>query len=611
MNFLEPLAFAFAATLPVVVVFYLLKRKRVVKLISSTVLWQRFIAETQASRPFQKLRHNWLLILQLLMLALVILALARPFFAGDTKSSRLRVVILDASASMQSTDVQPSRFEQARAEALKWVDSLRDHDQMVVLQAAAGTVVKQSATSAKPLLRQAIAACAVTDTPTRLNEALRLAETLIKNKEDAEIHLFSDGAVANLAEFENRNLPLIYHRIGERGFNLGIVSLDVRANPENSAQRAIFVGLFNPTTNELTAELELLLDDVAAATQTVLAPPTNTLPVLFLANQSKDGIFTVRLKTPDDLAVDNQASVVSLLPQPVNVLLVTKGNRFLEKALRSTAGVNLTVASLLMAQTPGYDVVVLDDVYPAAWPDANLLAIHVQNTNWFASLAALENPPIVDWRSTHPVLRYVNFDNVLIRETLAVKTPPWGVSLLESKDTPLILAGERNRRRILWLGFDPLQSNWPLIFTYPIFIANAVEWLNPAAVNASQLTIKAGEPFRTSLANPPASAHVILPGGQKVPVAVEKNTAEIVIGDTAKQGTYRLEAGTNRITFCVNLLDSPETATAPRAEIAFGQYARVASTKLKRANLELWRWIAAAGLVVLLFEWWYYHKRTA
>src|SRR6187455_767442 len=119
MNFLAPIAFAFAATIPVVVIFYLLKRKRVVKLVSSTVLWQRFLADTQASSPFQRLRHNWLLLLQLLMLALVVLALTRPFLAGNARESRLRVVVLDGSASMQAIDETPSRFEKARAEALQ------------------------------------------------------------------------------------------------------------------------------------------------------------------------------------------------------------------------------------------------------------------------------------------------------------------------------------------------------------------------------------------------------------------------------------------------------------------------------------------------------------
>ena len=255
MSFLAPTAFAFAAAIPVVIVFYLLKRKRVVRLVSSTLLWQKFLAETQASAPFQRLRHNWLLILQLLMLALVILALARPYFAGPSRSGRLRVLILDASASMQSTDEKPSRFETARAEALQWVDGLRDADQMVILQAAAGTEVKQSATSDKTALRRALQSCVPTDSPTRLLEAFKLAETLVKDRSDAEIHLFSDGALPNLGEFENKNLPLIYHRVGQGCDNAGIISLEVRANPDNLAQRAIFVSVGNFSTNARRTDL--------------------------------------------------------------------------------------------------------------------------------------------------------------------------------------------------------------------------------------------------------------------------------------------------------------------------------------------------------------------
>src|ERR1043165_5860219 len=108
MSFLSPIAFAFAAAIPVVVLFYMLKRKRVVKLVSSTVLWQRFLAESQASKPFQKLRNNWLLILQVLLLALVVLALGRPYFAGDSRQTQLRIVVLDGSASMQATDEKPT-----------------------------------------------------------------------------------------------------------------------------------------------------------------------------------------------------------------------------------------------------------------------------------------------------------------------------------------------------------------------------------------------------------------------------------------------------------------------------------------------------------------------
>src|SRR3954453_19286101 len=100
MSFLAPAAFFFAAAIPVVVVFYLLKRKRVLRLVSSTLLWQKFLAETQANAPSQRLRHKWLVVFQILLLLLAVFAIARPFFAGQTKPTQLKVVVLDASASM-------------------------------------------------------------------------------------------------------------------------------------------------------------------------------------------------------------------------------------------------------------------------------------------------------------------------------------------------------------------------------------------------------------------------------------------------------------------------------------------------------------------------------
>ena len=617
MSFLAPLAFAFAASIPVVIVFYLLKRKRVVKLVSSTLLWQKFLADTQASAPFQKLRKNWLLYLQILLLALAVLALTRPFFATTAKPAQLRVVILDGSASMQAVDESPSRFERARTEALKWVDSLEPSDQMVVLLAGANTEVKQSATSEKASLRRALQACAPSDSPTRLVPALKMAESLVRDRRSAEIHLFSDGAVPELAEFENKALPIVYHKVGQRAENLGITALDARANPEDATQRAIYASVANFSSNTLSADLELYFQANGGDSRSLLetrpltVPGQQTAPQVFKATQAKDGVFTVRLTSKDDLAADNEASIVSLLPKPVNILLVTRGNRLLEKALRAVANVQLAVANDLIPQSgsAGFDFVVLDGVVPTAWPKGNVLAFRTVNTNWVESVAAVEAPVIVDWKSTHPLLRYAGFDNVQIVQSLTARAPTWAVSILEAPQAPLILAGDFGRQRIVWVGFDPLESNWPLRVSFPIFIANAVDWLNPANAKNSSLLVKAGDPFRLALAEPVKNAEVKLPDGKSATLNVE-GANELVFGDTARQGVYHLRAGTNEVTFCANLLDSAESNIRPRDELKFGEYTSVAATTVQRTNMELWRTLAAIGLAVLLFEWWWYHRRT-
>lgn len=611
MSFLAPAAFIFAVTIPVVVLFYLLKRKRVIKVVSSTLLWQKFLAETQASAPFQKLRHNWLLVLQILLLLLAVLALSRPYLSAKTLGGRLIVVILDASASMQSTDEAPSRFEKARALALKVVDSMHDNDQMVVLQAAANTEVKQSPTSEKAALRRAIQSCKVTDTPTRLHEALKLAETLIQNQLRAEIDLFSDGAVGKLDEFENSGLPLTYHRLGSRGENLGITTLDVRPNPENPSQRAIFTSVSNFSTNTQQTSLELRFGEQLLDIKPLTLAPKETSPQVFIAAQTQDvGVFTVKLTSKDDLPVDDQASVVSVLPLPVKVLLVTGHKSYLEKALRAAANVQLTVVGTLQDPAPGFDLVVLDAVSPAIWPSGNVLAFRTSTTNLFQGWSRLDAPPIVGLRSSHPLLRFVSLDNVQIAESLGVQLPSWGTALVDSPQNPLIIAGEIGRQRIVWVGFDVLQSTWPLRISFPIFIANAVEWLNPAAINASQLTVQTGKPFRLLLTQKIPSADITSPSGVRRSWNVNPNTGELVFGETLAQGVYQVKAGTNDTLFCANLLDSSESDTTPKDEVKFGKYAKAAAVRFRRASLELWRWIAAAAFAVLMFEWWYYHRRT-
>ncbi|MGZ8920911.1 MAG: vWA domain-containing protein [Limisphaerales bacterium] len=611
MNFLAPAAFIFAATLPVVVLFYLLKRKRVVKLVPSTLLWQKFLAETQANAPFQRLRHNWLLLFQLLLLLIAILALARPYFSGTSKGGRIIVAILDGSASMQSTDETPTRFEKARKQALQLVETLHPNDKMVVLTAAGSTEVKQSPTSEKAALRRAIDSARPSDSPTRLNDALKLAETLIQNNTSAEIHLFSDGAADSLADFESKALPVVFHSVGTRHVNVGIVNLDVKSNPDNPAQRAIFTTILNASTNDQQVQAELVFEDQVVGVKSLLLKPKESSPQVFIADQPRDGVYTVRLDVADDLPADNKASIVSLLPQPTKVLLVTGGNRFLEKAIKAIPTVEMAQVAQLTDDAEGFDLVVLDNITPAIWPKPNVIAIHVVHTNLFTGWATIEAPPIVDWKSGHPLLRFVNFDNVGIAEALEVKTPTWAFPLVESPSTPLILAGELNRQRLVWIGFDTIQSTWPLRISFPIFIANAVEWLNPATERALMLGVRAGDPFRVALPDTIQTAEITLPDGSKRTREIDNNRRELLFGETQKQGIYKVSAGTNQITFCVNLLDNLETDTTPRKEIQFGSYAKVTSNTTRQANLEFWRWFALTALIILLFEWWYYHRRTA
>src|SRR5438128_2306811 len=113
LNLLAPLALALGVTLPIVVIFYLLKVRRHDEEVSSTFLWNDLIRDLAAHEPLQRLKWSLLLLLQLVALALLTFAVARPFSEQIGQKPVQAVLLVDGSASMQAKDVGPTRFAKA------------------------------------------------------------------------------------------------------------------------------------------------------------------------------------------------------------------------------------------------------------------------------------------------------------------------------------------------------------------------------------------------------------------------------------------------------------------------------------------------------------------
>ncbi len=91
MNFIAPLMFIVGGVaMAGIVTMYLLRLRREERTVSSTFLWSQLVRDVEANAPWQRLRHNWLLWLQLLIALLLAFALARPFLptAGVSGQSR-------------------------------------------------------------------------------------------------------------------------------------------------------------------------------------------------------------------------------------------------------------------------------------------------------------------------------------------------------------------------------------------------------------------------------------------------------------------------------------------------------------------------------------------
>ena len=119
MSFLTPLGLLGGLLAIPIVLLYMLRLRRREVPVSSNYLWQQILLDREANTPWQRLRRNLLLLFQLLILAALVFALARPFIVVPSVSTGQTALLLDASASMNATDsADGSRFEEARRRAL-------------------------------------------------------------------------------------------------------------------------------------------------------------------------------------------------------------------------------------------------------------------------------------------------------------------------------------------------------------------------------------------------------------------------------------------------------------------------------------------------------------
>jgi Ca-activated chloride channel family protein len=604
---------------PVIVFFYLLRLKRRELVVSSVLLWNHLVKDVQANAPFQKLRKNLLLLLQLLIALFAILALARPAFFSQSLGGANVVIILDGSASMQTRDADGgSRFDAARAQALKMVGSMHGGDSMMVLLATAHTHRLSAFTSDQNELRRVLNSAKPADTTTNLRDALLLAVSVAGSsfqRRGSHIYVLSDGAFAEMDELDTRGCEVSFVKLGTHSNNVGIVALDVRREFNNTNNYQMFVAVRNFSPEPVKGNLEFYRNDalidvrpleIAAADKALgyreRAEVFNDLP-------ATSGILRTRLDIKDDLETDNEAYSQLSVRQEINVLLVSDGNLYLEKALNLDPHVKLskTTPSAYNGQT-GYDVVVFENEGPKQVGPGNFLYINCGGPTAPVEIKGkVTDASILNWERLHPVMRYVSLNQLNLQEALSATKRPWGVILAEHESGPAIVVGEKSGVKSAFVGFPLLRSQFPLRVAFPIFFNNLVQWLaaRPGKTEGQQL--RTGEPMPIDA--PPAVTEVTVLGPDGSKEKVQREGPTLFYQDTERRGIYRVEGKNLKREFAVNLLSRDESAVQPQEKIQFGRRPVVAGFGAERTARETWRWLVLLAAVILAVEWWVYHKR--
>jgi Ca-activated chloride channel family protein len=604
MGLLTPINLGLAALAVPIIILYMLRLRRREVLVSSTFLWQMVVRDREANAPWQRLKRNLLLFLQLLILAALVLALARPWAPAPTVAQGNLVVLLDGSASMAATDVSPTRFDAALAVVRGLIDNLGIQDRLTLVLAGPQPRVLISQSGDKAALSAALGDARVAQGPADWSAAFALAIAQARSTQSPTVVIVSDGGMpAGLPPLPGEAR---FVRVGRSGDNLALAALAARSV---AGGVELFVAVTNASEQDADTVVAITLDGQLHDAINLHVPARGRAErVLTLPAGAR--VIQARLPAGDALALDDQATAVAPASGGGRVLLVTAGNLFLEKALALLPGVSSFRADPAKPLPPGnFDVTLLDGVISGTLPAGDLLLIAPPRSTELFDVTGVFSNTRITRVAEHPLLQYVDTTSLHVLRARAIAAPDWAQTVIEAEGGPLLLAGETGGRRIAILTFDLHDSDLPLQVAFPILLTNLFQWYAPARLFDAPAGLAPGQPLAIQAPPDATAVTVTRPDGTAWQGSPGGATT---YAETDQLGLYTVVAqtpgGEVRQSFAVNLFAPGESNIRPSDTIVLGTQPVSAAPPETPGQREIWPWIAALGLAVLTVEWWVYHR---
>lgn len=372
------IAGAVGASIPLIL--HLLNRERARRLIFSTVRFIQMSHQTNVRR--HKLKRLLLLLMRILMLALLGLAFARPFFADapdeiiqKTGGKRNAVIVLDTSYSMQYEEV----FENAKKEVGKILDGLDSADAAGLILSSDNARVVAPLGSEFSHIRTALNNAETSNEHTDYLDAMQTADEILQPIPigEKQVYLVADmqkRGWENFIETDKLSPDIQIHFV------------DVRAEkPQNYAITQISVPpvvLKEQKASQLVARVRNFGDEPVENLQVRLFIDDNVIDSVELdieADDLADAVFKVEfqdeathtgwVELPEDaVGIDNKRYFTLQSLQSIKVHAVREEPR--------TRGRYQTVETFFMkkALASGSDAVQIDFTESVSVPNASTLA---------------------------------------------------------------------------------------------------------------------------------------------------------------------------------------------------------------------------------------------
>jgi hypothetical protein len=660
MTFDSPSSLYWFGLIVPIVIFYILKIRLRRQTVSTVMFWRQVLDEQNPRSIWQRLRHFISLLLQLAMLSLLVLALADPYFFWEVRSARRIVLVVDHSASMNATDVKPSRLAEAKRQAGAVIAGMRHRDEMALVAAGTQPQVIVGFTGRQRTLNDALNALPASDGPSQIADAIALGQRLLGERQDGkrpEVLVFTDAQFSGNEQFlgttatekpeptatlspaaseSAHKSPVSLRVIGERANNVGITQFQVRRSLIDPLGYQILAEVTNASDQPVECRIEVdLISSSTKATEPIDVVPLKLEPggkwtQVFEKTSADGGHLIATLRHDDALAVDNRALAVLPRREIQPVILVTSGNLFLQKVFEANPLVKLTVVAEPPPAIPAGTVVVYHRVAPEKLPAGSVFVIDPANSSdVYTAGEPLENAIVVKQDKDSPLMAHVRLDNIVMQEARKlVPVQPEQVKVLAASlsNDPLFFAVERPEGKVLVLTVNLDKADYALRTAFPISVGNALHWFagNKSDLRESlasgSLTIVTPSDFTAS----PQGKNLVLvsPMGEAKPLP--SNLDKMTIGPLDHCGIWKIETasgseakgsvkigGSNPplIEIACNLASAGESDIRPPEELV-SKTPPPSPVMAGLGSHPLWFWLLLLALVLTSIEWYMYQRRV-
>ena len=526
MGLLNPAALYYLlALIPALTVAYLV-RERPRRVVVSSVLAFRALRARKGRRFGGRPRVDWMFFVEVLILALAVLALARPYVI---RAGNPIAVVLDDSAAMQAAvGTSRTRFDSARA-ALSEALAHEGPGEVNLYLAA-----PQPHRAGPPFASAADAAAAIaqlhpTDAP---SDQAALSTLLSALSSDTHLRRVIYAGARALASPVPARVEAFVFGAPTPNYAIGNFILRRETLGQAALHARLTVANFSPAAQTLRVAIEGDDKPVAHAEAHLEA---GQIGAIDFPNLTPAAIYRAELAPGDGLPLDNVAWATAGAVKSISILFVTPMPAD-AVGLDSLPGILIHIASPA-SFTPNdlasADLAVFEYALPKEIPPVNaLLAMPPPGDPVFGfKVQPTVKVEITGWPSTNPLTDSVNFRLLNLHGGEYLGQHPWLQTVVSGSGGGLVLAGERSGHRIVALGFSPFpflgRQNLPM----SILTLNALSYL--AGFGAETAGYHTGDPWIV-----PAGVNTIVsPDGKKNTV-----TPGMLFASVNHQGVYQLVA---------------------------------------------------------------------